>query len=341
MLYLLLTYDYELFFNKSYATEKEVLIEPTYDIANVLAKMGVPATFFVDTPSILKYQELGLVKYPQQVAIQIQYLLKNGHDIQLHIHPIWFKVNYLNGKWEFDNNYYSLKAFDNIRDIVLKSKQSLDEMAADNLNYRCCAYRAGGFCYSPELELTNALLDINIKIDSSVCKGIKMDTLAQEFDYTTTPKQDNWSFAADNMLKSTQEKNTLYEIPIGTYGLVPNKWILTHCMPKLIYPPIKGERTPITTAVKKTSVYKGLIQSCKTPVLFTMDTLHANALIRIVQFYERKAINKDIFIAAIAHPKFSSIPCLENTINFVRQVQNNCRNTRFISMKKAATILNL
>lgn len=334
MLYLLLTYDYELFFNKCFASEEEVLINPTYDIAKALSNEGVSATFFVDTPSITAYLKLGLKSFPDMVKEQVNALLNMKHDVQLHIHPIWNNAEYRDGEWLFNNDYYSLKSFKNVEEIIRDSKRCLDLLTEGNPHYKCCAFRAGGFCYSPVKELTETLYELGIRIDSSVCKGMKMETFAQEFDYSKTPSKINWYFDSDNMFQETIN-NRMLEIPIGTYGLVPNKWMLTHCMPKLSYPPRKGLSTP-TINKKRTTLFDKIIHSLNTPVLFTSDSLHASALLRIARYYEKKAYNKKIYIALIAHPKFSSKISVDNTISFIQLVRKNCSNTRFITMQEVA-----
>lgn len=336
MLYLLLTYDYELFFNKSFASEEEVLIKPSYSIAKALSEEGVPATFFVDTPSVLTYRKFGFEDYPRLVKDQIQFFLKNNHDVQLHVHPIWYHSKYESGEWVFDNDYYGLKSFSNINEIIRESKSCLDEMAEGNNNYHCCAFRAGGFCYNPVKVITESLIDQGIKIDSSVCKGWKMNTFAQEFDYTHTPRTYNWFFDSDNMFKDSDKRtDCIFEIPVGTYGVIPNKWILSHCMPKLVYPPKKGLGTPIVQKNRASIIER--IKGPFIPLLFTLDSLHAQALEVIVKYYENKSRNKDIYISVIGHPKFSSDSCLDNTVSFVRLVKRNCHNTRFVTMKEVAS----
>lgn len=336
MLYLLLTYDYELFFNKSFASEEEVLIKPAYDIANALSREGVHATFFVDTPSIIAYRRNALENFPGQVKNQVNYLLDNNHDVQLHIHPIWYKTEFNGDEWLFNNDYYALKSFKNVAEIIVESKECLDELADGNKNYRCCSFRAGGFCYSPVKEVTNTLISLGIKIDSSVCKGLKMETKAREFDYTKTPFSINWFFDSNDMFKKSGGKNSLFEVPIGTYGLVPNKWILTHCMPKLNLPPWKGVSTLDVKKGNKSSLFDNIKASFNTPVLFTNDSLHAKALIKIVKYFEKKAKEEDIYISLIAHPKISSDACVANTISFIQLVKKYCSNTRFVTMKDVA-----
>ncbi len=340
MLNLLLTYDYELFFNKSFASEKDVLIEPAYEIAKGLSNEGVGATFFVDTPSVIAYKKLGLDEYPSMVKKQVNYFLETNHDVQLHIHPIWYKSEYKDGEWEFNNDYYALKAFSNVEEIIKESKACLDELVEGNPHYLCCAFRAGGFCYNPEKEITLTLLKLGIKIDSTVCKGLMKDTLAQEFNFKKTPAEDNWFFGQNGVLTKTTEKVGLFEIPIGTYKYVPHKWILTHCMPKLPLPPRKGLSTPVTRS-RKMTILDRINLSINTPVLFTCDSLHAKALLAIVKHYERRAADKDIYISIIAHPKISSDVCVANTVSFVQMVKKSCHNTRFVTMKDVVNIENL
>lgn len=340
MLYLLLTYDYELFFNRSFASEEEVLIKPSYDIANALTKEGIPATFFIDTPSVIAYKKNGLELFPEQVKEQVHYFLSSNHDVQLHIHPIWYKTIYKDGEWFFDNDYYGLKSFSNINKIVRESKLCLDELAEGYFNYNCCAFRAGGFCYSPVQEVTDSLINNGIKIDSSVCKGMKMNTFSLEFDYTNSPSKANWFFDRNDILKESCDNEKLFEVPVGTYGKVPYKWILTHCMPRLVFPPRKGLSTP-TVEKNKVSLFERIRRPFITPVLFSTDSLHANALLEIVRYYESKSEGTDNFISIIGHPKISSNVCVDNTVSFVRLVKQHCSKTVFITMKDVAHLENL
>ena len=337
MLNLLLTYDYELFFNDSFASEKEVLIDTTYEIINALNQEEISATFFVDTPSVIAYQKYKQTYYPDMVREQIKVMLDNGFDVQLHIHPIWFKALYDGNRWSFDNDYYSLKSFDDISSIVRESKESLDNLAAKHPAYRCCAFRAGGFCFSPQKELIASLMDEGIVIDSSVCKNVKMDTTVQQFDYTDMPRKYNWFFNEDIAIEMKQNRS-LFEIPVGTCGAIPKKYFLTHAYPKLVYPPVKGKPTPVINN-RKLTVFGKIRNSLSTPVLFTLDSLHSGALEAFVNYFSKKAIDRDIYVAVIGHPKFSSSSCVENTISFVRKVKNKT-GVRFITMRDvAASIL--
>ena len=53
MMYLSITFDYELFFGNNYGSYDDVLFEPTYMLIDELNKKGVSATFFADVCSTL------------------------------------------------------------------------------------------------------------------------------------------------------------------------------------------------------------------------------------------------------------------------------------------------
>lgn len=343
MLNILLTFDYELFFNECHYDEKSVLIAPTYDIALALRKLNVPATFFVDTPSVIRYRELGLDYFPQMVKEQLNKLLNWGHDVQLHIHPIWFQANYIDNKWVFDQHYYSLDAFNNYKEIIYRSKKELDELVSDNKKFQLCSFRAGGFCLTPEKDVLCELVKHGIKIDSSVCCGLKMNAIGQVYDWSKIKQKYDWKFRHVHGVVDECEFGDMIEIPIGTYRKIPKKWMLTHCVPKLNYPPYKGKPSPVIPQKSEEGV-KRVINRIKaslyTPILFTLDTLHSNSLIEMTKFFEKECkSDRDYFICAIGHPKFFSEPCVENLYNFVATVQKMEHRVRFVTMKDACNIL--
>jgi hypothetical protein len=341
MLKLLLTFDYELFFNDTDYSEDEVLIKPTYSISEVIEKLDVVGNFFIDTPSIICYKNNDSYKYPQMVKEQVDDLLNHNNDVQLHIHPIWYNAEIINNQWKFDNKYYSLGSYSNVEEIITNSKQELDELAGGHRNYNCCAFRAGGFCYSPVSTLSKALYKNGIRIDSSICKNIYMNTEAQQFDYRNITSEENWSFSIhnDSFTLCDRIDESLFEVPIGTFSKVPHKWYLTHGMPKLNYPIEKGKKTPIIELEKRNLILKTIDRMKKSfdmPVLLTLDTLHYKALYEIVKFYNEKAkkiVGKDIYICAIGHPKFASAESIKNMETFIELVKSSMQDVEFLSFQ--------
>lgn len=332
MLHILLTFDYELFFNESYCSEKEILIDSTEVIRKALDKEEIKATFFVDTPCVYRYKEIGQDLFPTMVEQQVNELLDDKHDIQLHLHPSWFKAQYEGEKWKFEQNDYSLDKHDNPVELIKKAKYTLDSLAGSNSNYNCCAYRAGGFCLSPEEEILNTLYRLGIVFDSSVCCGVKMESVAQTYDWTGIRRRGQWCFNPLEGVRSIGSNScVMIEIPVGTFAQIPQKWSLTHGHPKLNYPPFKGKASPVEEIRKRNKIERikdRLVASFTTPVLFSMDSLHFNALYKIAQDYMTvsQKENREIYICAIAHPKFSSNESVENMLQFIKKVRNHQKN---------------
>ena len=346
MLHVLLTFDYELFFNDAFCTEKEILIDSTNEIKAALDGEHAKGTFFVDAPCIYRYLEIGQLEFPNMVKRQLNELLDSGHDIQLHLHPSWYDAQFDGGRWTFDQNLYSLDKHKNPTKLIINAKDTLDSLVKDNSNYHCCAFRAGGFCLSPEQEILTALFDLGIRIDSSVCCGIKMESIAQTFDWSNLHHNGQWMF---DPVKGIDVygciEKSMIEIPVGTYKNIPGKWLLTHGQPKLNYPPLKGKTSPVESKMTKSraSMIKGRVHAAfTTPVMFVMDNLHANALCSIAKSYLKVARkqNDDCFVCAIAHPKFSSSECVENMVQFIKWINHNCKGEiDFITFKEAYGIL--
>lgn len=347
MLHILLTFDYELFFNDSFYSEKEVLIDTTYEIKAALDEANVKGTFFVDAPCIYRYRELEQFEFPGMVEKQLNELLNDGHDIQLHLHPSWYDAKFDKNKWIFDQNSYSLENHKNPASLVKLAKNTLDSLVMNNPNYNCCAFRAGGFCLSPEREVLKALFDSGIRIDSSVCCGVKMESVAQTFDWSDVQHNGQWIFDLDFGIRSSAGicKKSMIEIPVGTYKKVPGKWLLTHGQPKLNYPPLKGKTSPVESkAVKNWAeiIKERVCASFNTPVMFVMDNLHANALCSIAREYLNVAKRQkdDCFICAIGHPKFYSTKCVDNMMQFITRINHNYKGEiDFVTIKDAYNML--
>ena len=341
MLHILLTFDYELFFNKSYFSEKEVLIDTTALIVKSLDRMKIKGTFFVDTPCLLKYEELGLDDFPLMVERQINGLLDDGHDIQLHFHPSWFTANYIDNEWNFDQKSYSLDRFENPSELLVRSKLKLDSLVGNKSYYKCCAFRAGGFCLTPEIEVLSTLYELGIRLDSSVCCGVKMESTAQTFDWTDLNYVGQWRYDPSSGVRSQSiSNNYMIEIPVGTYSHIPTKWWLTRCQPRLKYPPLMGMPSPVERENKTdrfTTILNRVKSSFTTPILFVMDNLHANALFFLGEYYLKASRykNEDIYICALAHPKFSSPECVENMCDFISQIGSLSEEVDFITFRDA------
>lgn len=197
----ILTFDYELF-GSGKGDVQGNLIDPTYKILKMLDGLGVKATFFVEQLEIdaiiaLKDHYPRLSKeYCQAIELekQLEYIILNGHDIQLHLHPQWYGASYDNGKWKlnFDRWRFSSLPYRTTEDgvpgrydLIKAGKESLEKrLRKFSPTYSCHSFRAGGYNVGLDRETTDALLENGMKLDSSICPGFFSNTNLSRYDYT-------------------------------------------------------------------------------------------------------------------------------------------------------------
>ncbi len=165
------------------------MIEPTEELLNIAKGKDVFYTFFIDVGYLItaeKHGELG----PElsEVKGQISRILKDGHDVQLHIHPHWEKATWANGQWQMPmKNAYRLADFsaEERTAIIRKYKAYLDEL----IGKKCVAFRAGGWCIQPFSDIMDDFKSVGIKVDSSVIPGDLMITDHYFLDFRNAPQK--------------------------------------------------------------------------------------------------------------------------------------------------------
>ncbi|EJF07466.1 putative xylanase/chitin deacetylase [Thiovulum sp. ES] len=201
-----ITLDYELFFGSNSGTVEKSILYPTNKLLEVLDKYNVKASFFVDSGYLLKSGD-------KEVISQIEKLSKEGHDIQLHIHPHW-EDSYFQDSWKMDTTRYRLHQFENIDEIVGKYKKALTDIVENQV----FVFRAGGWCIQPFDKIKDALKKENIWLDSTLFYGGRNKSETHFFDFRNSPKMDFWQFEEDPLI----EKDGFFtEIPISSYKLSP------------------------------------------------------------------------------------------------------------------------
>ena len=232
----IITIDYELFGSGKGCVFKH-LIDPTYKMLKAFDKLGTKATFFIE---ILEVEKLiGLKElYPEEsneylgaVAIenQIAELIKQGHDIQLHLHPQWYNAEYINGQWKLNHQWWSFsdlperstKGSPGKYELLALGKEMLEKRVRDvDPNYNCSAFRAGGYNVGNSYESVNALLDNNIYCDSSVCPGFFSNSLSN-YDFTMAPSNLPYWHCDDSIVVPSDKKSVkrLLELPLLTISV--------------------------------------------------------------------------------------------------------------------------
>lgn len=219
---ILITLDYELFFGSNSGTQEESIISPTIKLLQVLDKYNIKASFFVDSGYIIKLNEYrkrykALEVDYNKIISQIKLLDKNGHDIQLHIHPHWEDSYYDGSKWVVDTTRYKIHDFNDneIDNIVYKYKKVLTDIVGDKV----FTFRAGGWCMQPFEKLKKVLKKYNIWLDSTVFEGGRNASATHYFDFRGAPRKDFWRFEDDPIVENVTGFFT--EVPISSYKVSP------------------------------------------------------------------------------------------------------------------------
>lgn len=320
-----LTYDYELFFGESTGTIEKCLIEPTNELLRLGKKHQVCMTFFVDVGYLIKLEHYSesfpnLKKDLLKIKFQLQELLANGHDIQLHVHPHWEKSTYENGKWNIvTKDVYKLDDFSDseIVEIMARYKAYLDNL----IGYSTSAFRAGGWCIQPFNRLEKVFEKLGLKYDSSVFPGGKFISGEYSFDFTKAPQKSHYRFTSDECAEDENGKFTEY--PISSWRYSPlfywRLYILGRLFPnehKMI-----GDGTFLAQPGRKKSVLTSFTQNH-----VSTDGYYASVLSESLKAYHKKG-HTDFVI--IGHPKGMTKYSLKTLDNFLKQTHTKNTFTTF------------
>ena len=221
---LLLTFDYELPLGGIAKSFEHSLFDPARRLLEVLKKLNVPAVFFVDILSYLRFKELGVTGYTAPFENQIREIILQGHDVQLHLHPHWLESSYENGKMNPSSkfklgDYAEETGKHSIENIVKTGVEALTALCRQaDPSYQCIAYRAGGYNFVPETgRILKSLYNNGIVIDSSISRGYFFRSNTSVVDYRKLPEKPNWFLSPDGHFKKENPENKfIYEIPIAS-----------------------------------------------------------------------------------------------------------------------------
>ena len=216
---LILSQDYELFFLNSGSVE-HCLVEPCNAMLATAGRIGLPITFFVDIGMVLCMQRYAdkhraVARMVDEVRTHIESLFRAGHEIALHVHPHWEDTVWRDERWDFTGSRYKLDDFS--ADEILEIFRLYAGCLADITGEMPASYRAGGFCIEPFGQLSDALTELGITIDSSVVPGLALNSGAKGFDFRHAPDREWWSFD-DSPLRPI-EGGRFLELPISARQL--------------------------------------------------------------------------------------------------------------------------
>ena len=338
MMYLSVTFDYELFFGKNHGSYDEVLFRPTYDLIDLLEQKGISATFFADVCSVPLSQKYNQNEYAEGFAKQIQYMAKHGQDVQLHLHPHWFFSSWENGQWTFSNKGYRLHEFvenGKLDRIISEGIQYLnDTIKLIDPHYECIAYRAGGFSLQPHEKIVSSLYDQGIRVDSSVAPQLVAKAEANFYDYKHALEKMNWYISSeDEWWKDSREGKYLFEIPVATIDKNPVSFLLKRLF--------KADSIKMDLGAKRGSYISGSKENESRLKAYykyisgynaiSMDAYAAGYLFAQVERLYKKMKCEDQVVAIIGHPKLVNETYINNLGKFIDLVKKDQR-FRFVSV---------
>ncbi|HEX5128762.1 MAG TPA: hypothetical protein VFV90_03395 [Usitatibacter sp.] len=213
-----------MYFGSRTGSVEKCLLEPTDALARVAAKHGAPLSFFVDAGYLLalgremrRRTELRLAY--DAIRRQLNGLARQGHELQLHVHPHWEDARWEDGEWKLDLARYALHSFapEQAGEIVKRYLDALRELGGPSVGR---AYRAGGWVIQPFDKLRPALAAAGVKIDSTVYPGGHRASPVQPYDFRTAPARSRWRFEHDPLVEDPN--GSFLEVPIASRTLEPS-----------------------------------------------------------------------------------------------------------------------
>lgn len=353
----IVTADYEIFLGRNFLSNEEVLFKPTRQMMDVCGELNTPITFFADVCSVWAHRRYGLNDYAHSFENQLHTAVREGHDVQLHLHPHWLKSTFENGEWHISTEQMYLWELehgdggDSAAAVIKQGVEYLNKLLQkEKPSYRCIAFRAAGLALQPgEHELIAALLESGIQVDSSVGKNVrlKMDTI--ELDYTGMPTDANWFMDPQKGICTSAERG-LFEIPVATFqsdwrSRVGFLWrrALSIKMQRGVGISRARRQTRLST-LKSMLQYNWRYVSTNPWFLLSCDTKGFSLKMLLSGFdnYIKRHSHVDsIYVSMINHPKMMFAPQFELLRAWVTEVRDRYgERIRFVTYNEAAEQIN-
>ncbi len=224
--HVVVTVDYEIFGNGEGDVRQHVT-DPTERMAKLCEKYGAPLTVFFEVEEYLAFEKfrdalVATLGYDPAALIrqQIVDLARRGHDIQLHLHPQWYRADYKNGKWILESDKMTVDSLFETQaetdQFIAERKAVIEKMLAEagGKQQKVTVYRAGAFSAQPGTKLLPALAKNGFVVDSSVVKGlVQAKGYGSGLDYRKAPSdKEPWRVSRDVI--EVDAAGPIWEVPI-------------------------------------------------------------------------------------------------------------------------------
>jgi hypothetical protein len=214
------TLDYEIHGN-GHGSPRDLMVEPTGRMMAQFGRHGAKLTVMADVAEILRFKrhldEAGRDVFDYRgIEEQLKAAIRTGHDVQLHLHPSYYRSRFVDGHLEQNFDDYDLARLpaERLDHIVGEGKRWLEELLRPVApDYRCNAFRAANWSMNPAGGIVKALVDNGIAIDTSVFKYGTRDGMVS-FDYGAAYSDlVPWPVQSDDVCRRDPQ-GRLFEFPI-------------------------------------------------------------------------------------------------------------------------------
>jgi hypothetical protein len=191
----LFTCDYEIH-GDGRGSPREPMVEATRRLYRQLDACGARLTLMCEVAEVMRFrrhlEETARDDFAYaEIASQLREIVGAGHDVQLHLHPGYLSARQSDDGWQLDPTSTDLASlpYSRSHEAIRTGKAFLEELLQPVVpEYRCVAFRSGGWSMQPSRCVVDALVSNGIAIDTSVFKyGVRRG--ATKFDYAAAPSQ--------------------------------------------------------------------------------------------------------------------------------------------------------
>jgi hypothetical protein len=182
--------DWELSGNGS-GDARELQFKPMRELVRIYNAHKVRGSFNAEVMQQLTFRKFEK-DYPELKTLADEWdevlreTYRQGHDVQLHIHPQWQKAQYEQGQWRLTGDWSILNYEpDEAYSMMQAGKEYLENlMRPVNPDYRCVSFRSGSWCIAPSPHMLGLLVRLGIVFDMSIVGGVRYETKNINLDYT-------------------------------------------------------------------------------------------------------------------------------------------------------------
>ena len=305
-----ITFDYELFLSNATGTVQSCLISPTYKYLELAEKYGAKFVFFVDTTYLNAIRKRTHIPSLQndynEIVTQLNQLARQGHSIQLHLHPQWYYSDYDESEqsWIMDFAHYQLQ------DCPM---QDVEQMIKDGCNLISLitgstptTYRAGGYSFPTNHQYVDLFAKYGVTTDSSAFMQKRTKSVFQNYDYSKIKTYDSYRFSVYPGIMDSEGR--YIEYPISTMKLNPIKYLIGRYSMERKYShlaKIYGDGKGVGVCLPKSAKMRIFVEKFVKPVYMaaSLDCYNILYLDKIKKIIEK---SKGDTMVIIGHPKSCS-----------------------------------